>query len=251
MSKKGNSKIKGQKLSSGQLQKEVLKLFRRQPKKVLNPRQVIKKLKVANNKDSVQHVITKLVEANELRDLGDYRYQLNRSAGPAAQRDSNNVAEGRVDMTRTGAAYIIVDGQEDDIFIAPRNINTALHGDTVKIRFWTPRGRRKPEGEVIEVVKRAAESFVGTLNIFARFALVALDGKLPMDIMIDLGKLNGAQEGDLVVVKIIEWSSGRYNHPVGEVTTVLGKPGTSEIEMQAILINNGFDPAFPEEVLRE
>ncbi|MEM1216187.1 MAG: ribonuclease R [Bacteroidota bacterium] len=251
MSKKNKKrpKVKGKKLRTHELQREVLRLFKRSPKKQFNPRQVVNKLKIANNKDAVQHAIEQLVQAKALEAKDNYKYQIRRDYQVTA---SSKTAEGRVDLTRSGAAYIMVEGMEDDIYVSPKHVNTALNGDKVKIRWWKARGRRKPEGEIIEIIERSTESFVGIINTFSRFALVTLEGgRQPMDIMIPLDEMQGARDGDMVVVKIREWSNGRFDNPVGEITTVLGKPGSSELDMQAILINNGFNITFPEAVVAE
>ncbi len=250
MTKKKKGKTKGRKLSSGQLQREVLNLFRRSPKKQLNPKQVSKKLKVSNNKDSITYALEKLVEAGELLAKGDYKFKLNRAAGPAAARQRQEY-EGFVDMTKSGDAYIVCEGVEDDIHVSAKYLNTALHGDRVRIRTWTPRGRRRPEGEVLQVLERASEHFLGTLWIYPKYAIVVPEGKVPVDILVPLTKTLGANDGDKVVVKIEQWAGGEQPSPSGRVTTVLGQAGSHDIEMKAILINNGFDLAFPDEVLQE
>lgn len=249
---KKKDKPKGQKLSARDLQRSVFRLFKSQAKKQLNPKQVIKKLKLANNKDSVQHAINQLVDQKKLVALDDYKYQYNRDSENRGGGRSGKTYEGRVDMTRSGAAYILIDGLENDVFISQRNVNTALNGDRVKIRTWTPRGRQKMEGEVMEIIERATEHFVGTLNVYNRFAVVAIDGgNFPFDILIDPEQMQGAKSGEKVVVKIIDWEGGRFGNPLGKITAVLGEPGTSDIEMKAILINNGFQISFPAEVLEE
>lgn len=239
----------GKKLSVPQLQNVVLDLFQRNPKKQFNPKQVIQKLQIDNNKDAVQHALDQLTEAKHLLATADFRYKLRREAAAGLSKTEHL---GRVDMTRTGAAYILCEGLEDDVFVAPRNMNGALNADYVKVRVWTARGRHKPEGEIVEVIERATEHFVGLLNIFQRFGVVALDGNVPLDVMVDLDKLNGAADGEKVVVHVTQWTSeGRFANPRGEVTAVLGKPGTSDIDMQAILINNGFQISFPKAVIQE
>ncbi len=249
MSKNKKSKIKGRKLSAKQLQYEILKLFRRHPQKRFNPKQVIRKLKIANNKDSVQHAIEQLVDKNDLAQLENYKYKVKKSA-PA--RTEQSVHEGKVDMTRTGSAYIVVDDMEDDVFVAVKNMNTALNGDRVKVRVWTPTGRRRPEGEVIQVLERATEAFIGNISIHPKYATIVTGGKnVPMDVYVDLDKTMGAKDGEKVVFKIIGWTKEKFRTPIGEVTAVLGKPGTNDIEMKAILINNGFDLEFPKEVITE
>ncbi len=257
MAKNKKSKTAGVKLSTKDLKREVLSLFRREPKKQLNPRQVIQKLKVENNKDAVTHVLEQLVASQQIVSLPDYRFQLNRAAIAApsgrgrSAGSSGNIRTGIVDMTRTGAAYIVSESKEDDVFVPVKAMNTAMHGDRVEIRVWTPRGRNRPEGEVIRIVERATEHFLGTLNCYPKYGIVSVEGKMPLDIMVDLKDLKDANEGDKVVVKITKWTTGRFQQPVGVITSVLGAAGSHDIEMKAILINNGFNIEFPEEVLAE
>ncbi len=248
MSKKRKPSIKGKKLNKKDLQHAILALFRRFPKKQFNPRQVISKLKIANDKGPVQKSLEQLVRLKKIEDKGDYKFQL---IANYAETTSKNTAIGRVDMTRTGAAYVIIDGEEDDIFVAARYINSAMDGDIVKIRHWTARGRRKPDGEVIQIIKRAADQFVGILTVQRQFAFVRVEGKQDLDILVDLDHLNKGSHGDMVVVKITDWTSRRFDNPKGIVTSVLGEPGSSNLDMQAILINAGFNIDFPEEVIKE
>jgi ribonuclease R len=251
MSKKKKSKTKGNKLPSRQLQREIIKLFRRQPKKRLNPKQVSKKLKVANNRDSIQHALSQLTEKGQLAEVDNYKYTLKRGKGGGASRNGSKHYEGFVDMTRTGDAYVICEGLENDVHVSAKYMNTAMHGDRVRIRVWTPRGRRRREGEVAKVLERASEHFLGTLWVYPNYAIVVPEGNLPIDILVDLEHINEASDGDKVIVKITEWGTGEYKNPKGKVTTVLGKAGSHDIEMKAILINNGFDLTFPENVMKE
>lgn len=242
-------KRKDNKLTVKDLQREVLKLFRQNPKKRLNPKQIARKLMIDNNRDSVQHALDELVSANYLESLGDFKYKITETGMPAPQK---KIAEGIVDITRTGSGFILVEGMEEDIFVPVKSMRSALNGDRVKIAYWRGRGRRKMEGEVIEILERATEHFVGVIRISQRYAFVIPDKfKMPVDIFIALDHTNGARDGEKVVVKIVEWHDEKRRSPVGVVTAVLGEPGTSDIEMKAILINSGFQLSFPESVLEE
>ena len=248
---KNNKRVKGNKLSSRDLKREVYKLFRAQRKKQLNSKQVVSKIQAANNRESVENALRLLTEEGLLTDTGNYNYRFNQDSGEDNGRSGDETYQGRVDLTSSGAAYIIVEGLEDDIFVNQKYVNTAQQGDIVRISAWRPRGRKKMEGRVTEVIERKAESFVGTLNIFNNFGVVAVDGKTALDIMVQLDQLNGAKSGEMVVVKITDWKGTRFANAIGEITTVLGKAGTSDIEMKAILINNGFDITFPKDVMLE
>ena len=247
MSRKKNSKVKGNKLTARQLKQEIKKLFKRHPKKRLNPKQVAKKLKVANNRDSVNYAMEQLAEENILVALGDYKYALKRQAGGSS---ASSIYEGIVDMTRAGAGYVVCEGSEDDVYISARNLNTAMNGDRVKIRAWTPKGRRRPEGEVLEVLERAREHFMGTLWVQGQYAVVVTDHS-DIDIVVNNEDTKDAENGDKVVVKVTKWDSVRFGRPIGMVTSVLGAAGSNDIEMKAILINAGFQLDFPKGVLRE
>lgn len=253
MTKKKKNKVKGNKLSSKQLQKELLKFFRYHSKKQFNPRQIIKKLKIENNKDSVQYALDQLVTAGTLKAVDEYRYTINAAQLPVSDqpKSDRNTYQGKVDMTRKGDAYIIVEGLKDDVHVSEKYMNGALNGDTVDIRTWRPRGRQKMEGEVIHVAERAQSSFLGTLQRFSRHAVVVTDTTIPLEIRVSVKDLMDAQQDDKVIVTIKEWEHARHKQPVGEVTAVLGAAGSHDIEMKSILINNGFDLEFPKEVIEE
>ncbi len=246
--KKPSKPKKGNKLTTTQLQQEVLKLFRQNPKKRFNPKQIIQILKLDNNKDSVQYALDTLVENRLLLPLEDYKYKI-RSDSPAGEKIG--AYEGYIDMTRTGSAYVTCDKLDEDVHIAARYMNSALHGDRVRLKVWKPRGRIRPEGEVIEVLERASTHFVGTLWTHHKYAVVSPEMKVPLDIYVDLKNTRGAVDGDKVVVKITKYDSGRFSTLEGIVTTVLGQAGSHDIEMKAILINNGFDLEFSEAAMAE
>jgi ribonuclease R len=245
---KKKPKTKSNKLTAGQLQREIMKLFKDNPKKRFNPKQISKKLNADNNKDSILHALVKLTEANQLLALEDFKFKLKRGSSSFGPK---KLLEGYVDMTRSGAAYIECEGEEEDIYVAAKNLSPALHGDLVQIAVWTPRGRKRPEGQVIKVVERASDTFVGTLVIRRQHAVVVpsrLD--MPVDIQVDLADTMNANDGDRVVVKVTHWHKTPAQRPKGVVTTVLGADG-SDLEMKIILINNGFNLEFPKEVIEE
>ncbi len=255
MSKK-KSKVKGNKLSSRHLQGEILRLFKRNPKKRYNPKQIGKKLQVANSKDSIMSAVEKLAERKKLRALGDFKFQLakGQDASKNASRSGGDRTEyvGYVDMTRSGSAFIICEGLESDVFVHSRKINGALNGDKVRIEAWTPGNRKRMEGVVTEVLQRNTDHFMGTLKRSKKYAFVIPDKEdMPVDIYVDLNNINNARDGEKVVVRVTHWHEGNGRSPEGIVTSVLGQPGSNDIEMKAILINNGFQLDFPEEVMAE
>ena len=102
-------------------------------------------------------------------------------------------------MTRSGDAYIVCDALEDDVHVAAKYMNTALHGDRVRIRSWRPNGRRRLEGEVIKVLERASEHFLGTIWTYPDYAIVLPESNtLGSDILVPKDEMKNASDGDKV-----------------------------------------------------
>jgi ribonuclease R len=246
--KSGSSADNQPKFNAKELRLAVLDLLKNAPKKRYNPRQIAQTLSISNTKDAILHALNLLVTEKEVLALEDYKFQYNRNNQPEKQEKGE---VGIVDMTRSGAAFIKVEGKPVDVYISMRNLNTAMNGDTVRIQTWTPRGKRRPEGEVIDVISRAKEAFLGVLNLNNKFGLVVTDTLLPYDIKVELTETLGAKNGDKVVVKITGWTGQATPLPIGKITYVLGAAGSHDIEMQSILLNAGFDLGFSESALNE
>lgn len=167
----------------------------------------------------------------------------------AAQR--NNVAAGIFVRRSNGKNSVILEGGDSaPIMVAERNSMHALNGDKVMVHISAARSGFEPEAEVIKIVERKEQVFIGTLDIRKYFAHLATDSKfLATDIFIPLDKLAGGKTGDKVVVRIIEWPEGS-NSPIGEVVDVLGKAGENNAEIHAILAEFGLPYRYPESVER-
>jgi ribonuclease R len=241
---------KSKKLKARDLERALYQEFKANARKQLNPKQLSRKLQTKNSKDSIQTALDKLVASGKVRKTDNHRYQINRND---KRKRSSDFATGRVDMTRSGAAYVIMDGDANDIFVPAGRLGNAQDGDTVKVRYWTPGGRRKPEGEVTEVLQRSVTHFVGLLKIHEKYAEVLVEqaGGKELSVAVHRAELIGAKSGEKVVVEIVDWEENRFGQISGRITAVLGEPGSSDIEMQSILINNGFQITFPDDVLAE
>lgn len=125
----------------------------------------------------------------------------------------------------------------------------AMPGDRVQVSiFANRRGTSKLRGEVIEILQRADKTYVGTLDVQHSVAFLNTHSELLQnDIMIPVEKLNGAKNGEKVVVKVTGWPLKERN-PIGEVVDVLGKEGDNNTEMHAILAEYGLPYKYPEQV---
>jgi ribonuclease R len=162
--------------------------------------------------------------------------------------DAVKTLKGKLDITRSGMGFVIVPEQETDVLIRPSDFNTAMHGDTVKVRIKNGFGRRM-QGEVIEVVERKRTEFIGHLEISKDFAFFVNDTDKPMpDIFIPLTSIGSAKDKDRVVVRMLRWEKGD-KRPVGEVISVMDAENTNDAAMKEILLENGFPLEFPDDAL--
>jgi ribonuclease R len=245
---------KGKKLSYAPLRALVLDTLENNPSS-WNARQLIKKLKIANSKVDVLRVLDALVKQGKAQRIAEDDYRASKTKVDTSRRATpiktpgGHVMTGKVDMTRSGAAYVVVEELEDDIFVSQKHTGGAMHRDTVEVEMLPVRKGKRPEGRIVGIVKRALEQVIGTLKMYKKFAVVVPDRvTIQFDLVVPIDKLNEAVDGDKVVVKITDWSQAS---PSGEVVHVIGASGSHELEMQSILINNGFNLAWPEQVLHE
>jgi ribonuclease R len=159
--------------------------------------------------------------------------------------------KGVLDITRSGIGYVMVENLENDILVRPADFNTALHGDTVRVSVGGDgKQSKRLLGKVTEVVKRKQTEFLGRIEMGNGFAFFVPDSSKPMpDIYLPIGSLNGAKEGDRVIVKINEWEKNKK--PVGEVIVVMDAGDVNDMAMKELLMENGFPLFFPENVMEE
>ena len=159
---------------------------------------------------------------------------------------------GIVDMKSSGKAYILPDNKEiEDVYIAPNNIGHALHGDAVRVLLFPWREGHRMEGQIVEVLKRNKHNIVGTVDFSGKYAFLIPDStQVTQSVFLPKENLNGAKQGQKVVVKIEDWPA-HLNNPIGQVTAILGRPGENNVEMQSILAEFDFPLFYPQEAIEE
>ena len=158
--------------------------------------------------------------------------------------------EGVLQRRVGGKNFLVPDDGSDPIFVAERNSAGAVNGDRVKIVLFARRPHTGPEGEVTEILKRAKDTFVGTLQVKGKFAYLVTPDKSDRDIFIPLSNLKKGRDGEKAVVKVVEWPDTPDRNPVGKVIDILGAAGENNTEMHAILAEYGLPYTYPENVER-
>ena len=158
--------------------------------------------------------------------------------------------KGKINITRSGMGYVIVDNNAIDIMVRPSDMSNALNGDIVRVKITRENGRTgKKEGKVVEVVERRQTEFIGHIQLSDKFAFFVPDTDKPMpDIFIPLQYLNGAKNKDRVSAKLVKWDKDDKK-PVGEVTAIMSPEDENDAAMKELLAQAGFPLFFPQDVL--
>lgn len=160
------------------------------------------------------------------------------------------LVKGKLEITRSGMGYVIVEGRDKDLLVKPQDFNKAMDGDTVRVKVKDTNGRRL-EGVIEEIVERKQTEFIGNIQVHENFAFFTPDSQKPIpDFYVSNKNLHDAKDHDRVVVKFLTWES-TAKKPEGEVVSVLHGKSASDIAMKEIIIQNGFSLNFSKEVLNE
>ncbi len=210
----------------------------------LNYKQIARKLgsKIPVHKDEVQTIVEELHKKGLIAEHKKGKYKF---------KTPDKFLTGIIEFTSRGDAYLLTEDGHEDVYIYPEDAGKAFHGDYVKIKLSDKKKRKQLTGKVVDVLKRAKTQFVGNIQIGEDYAFVVPDfNKMHKDFFIREKHINGAKNGDKVVVELIEWKDVDKN-PIGKVVKVLGKPGKHETEIHAIMFEFGLLSEFPEAVEEE
>ncbi len=237
MSKKNKNKSQHQ----GNLSKSILDILRKDAGKTFNHKQIAAKLGVndANSRNNIIKKLAQLAAKKQIEEEGRGKFKIVKS---------NDYYRAVIDMTTKGYAYAMVDELEDDVFISPRDLNTAFNGDEVEIYIYNRKRNKKSEGEVTKILNRKRTEFVGVLDMQKDFGFVVIgDPKMYTDIFVQKNKMGEAKGGDKVVVELEEWPE-KADSPFGKIIQVLGTPGEHHTEIHSILAQYGLPHEFPQEI---
>ena len=238
----GKEKKGGKRMTKKQLAEKLEGLFTTQPGKTFSYKEIFRTLKL--NTHPLKMLAIDLMEEMAWDDflarVSDNSYRLNQMG---------QVAEGVFQRKGNGKNSFIPDGSDKPIFVSERNSMSALNGDRVRVSLMARRKRHIKEAQVIEILQRARNQFVGKLRVEKSIAfLVTPENLFANDILIPRNKLKGGQTNDKVVVKVSKWPDEDHKDIIGEVVDVLGKTGDNDAEMHTILAQYGLPYKYPKAV---
>ena len=163
--------------------------------------------------------------------------------------EKEGFVKGEISISSGNFGFLDINGQAS-VFIPGAYLNTAMNGDTVLVRILKESSdNKKREGEVYKVIKRNRDVIVGVFEHNLSFGFVRPRNS-PKDIYIPKKLIKGAKTGDLVAVKVDFWGDDERK-PEGGIVSILGSPKDTEALISSLLLNEGIEEKFPNEVLQE
>lgn len=237
-SKSTSSRLKA---SAKELRTKVLQYISQQKNNTFNYKQVAYAIDADTTAahKSIAMILAELAFDGELIEVSPGKYK-------SPQR--TNIAIGTFVRRSNGKNSVITDDDSEAIFVAERNSMHALNGDKVRIIIAAHKKGAEPEAEVMEILEKKDQTFIGTLRVERQYGILMTDSKfLATDIIIPKQKLKGGKTGDKAIVRITSWDDEEKN-PKGEVIDILGVTGENTTEMHAILAEFGLPYKYPEAV---
>lgn len=179
-----------------------------------------------------------------------------KSGRPEGSRPAKKNIEGVIQINRRGTGYVAwpdtakpaagAKKEKEDIEIENTDLSGALNGDTVEVALkgLFPR----PKGNVTRVVSRSKETFVSTLKLVGR-EMFAVPADLRFYRPIKLEGAVNFDEGEKVLVRLTSFNG--KEDPKGVIESHIGHAGEHRTEMNAIILEHGFNVEFPADVQKE
>ena len=242
MSKKREKKA-GKRMKKKELANMLLAFFHEKEGEVLPLKYIFDQLRLTTHplKMLCVDILEELKQDDYINEIDNHKYRLNTHGVEMV---------GTFQRTHNGKNTFTPEEGGEPILIAERNSAHAMSGDKVRVAFHAKRRGHEPQGEVIEIIERAENTFVGTLEVGKGYAFLLTESRtLANDIFIPTNLLKRGKSGDKAVVRIIEWPE-RSKNPIGEVIDILGRSGENDAEMHAILAEFGLPYSYPANVER-
>ncbi len=228
---------------------KILAFLARYPGQAFKPRELASRLNMRSDTEyrALKEALRSLEEAKQVR---------RERRGRVGHLHVPKTLVGVLEIKRQGLGFVTAPEVEERIFVAPRFLGTAMHGDTVEVSLFAQSAKKQkneslPEGEIVRVLQRARTQVVGTVEQTRRaYTVVPDDRRMGTDVSVERENLGTAQPGDKVVVQIESWGVSHLS-PEGRVTQVLGRAGEVSAELLSVFHEFQLPLGFPAEVLQE
>jgi len=191
----------------------------------------------------VQELLTNLEKQGKIIQISSQRYGLLRKM---------NLVVGRLSCHPDGYGFVIPEKEKrGDIFIKPRHLKKAMHGDRVVVRLEKRRRGRLAEGEIVRILERKNKYIVGVFKTDGQVGfLIPEEQRFATEIVIPLPWAKKAGSGQMVVAEIVRFPS-LHRGALAKIVEVLGDESLVSTQTQIVTYKYNLPQVFLESALRE
>tara|TARA_B000000532_G_scaffold244230_1_gene243256 strand:- start:158 stop:2284 length:2127 start_codon:yes stop_codon:yes gene_type:complete len=240
--KKKRKKIKNKAFTKKKIESLILTIFKENPLKQFNYKQLSKILKIKD-------LGVKILLNDIMISLADSGILKEEKRGSFKLIETTQKLIGVVNTSVISGVYVDIENINEEVFIPNKYSLFSLKNDIVEVLIYPKKGGRI-RGEVLKVIERKRDTFVGLLEVSKGFGFVIPDTSISFDIFIPKTQINPLVIGKKVLIKVINWDKTQKN-PVGKIIKVIGNPKEHNTEIESILYKYNLNPKFPKHLEKE
>ena len=200
-----------------------------------------------------------LHDVDEVKKLGDDLRALEEEVviycsnkGRYMMLEDSHLRKGTLRANKKGFGFVEIENMEDDVYIAPENMNGAIHDDIVLVEITSKMNLDRLEGRILKVIKRQVERYIGEINFDSKGKghITLDDSKIKLNIEVAKEDSLNAVDGHKVVVELLKKLNNNLRYS-GKVVEIIGHKNDPGVDILSIVYKYKINTEFPVDVKEE
>lgn len=166
--------------------------------------------------------------------------------------EDSHLRKGTLRANKKGFGFVEIENMEDDVYIAPENMNGAIHDDIVLVEITSKMNLDRLEGRILKVIKRQVERYIGEINFDSKGKghITLDDSKIKLNIEVTKEDSLNAVDGHKVVVELLKKLNNNLRYS-GKVVEIIGHKNDPGVDILSIVYKYKINTEFPVDVKEE
>lgn len=166
--------------------------------------------------------------------------------------EDSHLRKGTLRANKKGFGFVEIENMEDDVYIAPENMNGAIHDDIVLVEITSKMNLDRLEGRILKVIKRQVERYIGEINFDSKGKghITLDDSKIKLNIEVAKEDSLNAVDGHKVVAELLKKLNNNLRYS-GKVVEIIGHKNDPGVDILSIVYKYKINTEFPVDVKEE